>query len=266
MSRFSGIALVVLSLVLPAGALDAQWLKEPTKGIPRTADGKPNLTAPAPRTADGKPDLSGLWRFDAGPYGDNVLGGSEARRDSARASTRSTSSAWKISARTIPSTFRCLPPGPRALYAPQGWVRIIQTPTSHRDPLRGPDVPADLHGRPRAAEGSEPELHGLLGRPLGRRHARRRQHRVQRDLMARLRRPSAQRGAAHDRAHHAQELRTARRRGPVRRSEDRHACVHRARPRGDRDRHRDARVRLQREPEGRWSTWSARRRTKRSSP
>ena len=27
-----------------------------------------------------------------------------------------------------PATFRCLPPGPRALYAAQGWARIIQTP------------------------------------------------------------------------------------------------------------------------------------------
>ena len=39
----------------------AQWLSYPTPGIPRTADGKPNLTAPAPRTADGRPDLTGLW-------------------------------------------------------------------------------------------------------------------------------------------------------------------------------------------------------------
>jgi len=34
-----------------------------TPGIPRTSDGKPDLTAPAPRTPDGKPDLSGLWRL-----------------------------------------------------------------------------------------------------------------------------------------------------------------------------------------------------------
>jgi hypothetical protein len=43
----------------------AQWLKYKTPGIPRTPDGKPNLSAPAPRMADGKPDLSGLWRTDA---------------------------------------------------------------------------------------------------------------------------------------------------------------------------------------------------------
>jgi len=39
----------------------AQWLNYPTPGVPRTADGKPKLDAPAPRTADGKPDLSGVW-------------------------------------------------------------------------------------------------------------------------------------------------------------------------------------------------------------
>ena len=42
--------------------LGAQWLGYPAKNIPRTADGKPNLSAPAPRTADSKPDLSGIWQ------------------------------------------------------------------------------------------------------------------------------------------------------------------------------------------------------------
>src|SRR5579864_4409382 len=42
--------------------LTAQWLTYKTLGIPRTPDGKPNLSAPAPRAADGKPDLSGIWR------------------------------------------------------------------------------------------------------------------------------------------------------------------------------------------------------------
>jgi len=39
----------------------AQWVHYPTAGIPRTADGKPNLSAPVARTADGHPDLSGIW-------------------------------------------------------------------------------------------------------------------------------------------------------------------------------------------------------------
>jgi len=41
--------------------LAAQWLNNPTPGVPRNADGKVNMTAPAPRMSNGKPDLSGLW-------------------------------------------------------------------------------------------------------------------------------------------------------------------------------------------------------------
>lgn len=48
----------LLSTLVP---LPAQWLHYPTSGIPRTPDGKPNLSAPAPKTPDGKPDLSGIW-------------------------------------------------------------------------------------------------------------------------------------------------------------------------------------------------------------
>ena len=45
-------------------SLHAQWLNFPTPGTPRTADGKPNLTAPAPRAPGGKPDLSGVWMHE----------------------------------------------------------------------------------------------------------------------------------------------------------------------------------------------------------
>jgi hypothetical protein len=54
------IAVAAVLWMFPA-SLSAQWLNFKTPGIPRTADGKPDLTAPAPRTPDGKPDLSGLW-------------------------------------------------------------------------------------------------------------------------------------------------------------------------------------------------------------
>lgn len=51
-------ALILLAAATPAAA---QWLTLSTPGIPRTADGEPDLTAPAPRTPDGRADLSGLW-------------------------------------------------------------------------------------------------------------------------------------------------------------------------------------------------------------
>jgi len=42
----------------------AQWLDYKTPGIPRTADGTPDLSAPLPRTLDGKPDFTGVWRTE----------------------------------------------------------------------------------------------------------------------------------------------------------------------------------------------------------
>ena len=51
-------------LVGAVAGVDAQWVSHPTPGLPRTADGKPNLRAPAPRAADGKPDLSGVWQAE----------------------------------------------------------------------------------------------------------------------------------------------------------------------------------------------------------
>ncbi len=61
-------------LFVMAGPAPAQWLKLPLPGTPRTADGKPNLTAPAPRTLDAKPDLSGIWHADNGRYLENLAG------------------------------------------------------------------------------------------------------------------------------------------------------------------------------------------------
>ena len=55
------VAMGTLSVLVCAGIASAQWLNYPIAGTPRTADGRPNLSAPAP-TRDGHPDLTGLWQ------------------------------------------------------------------------------------------------------------------------------------------------------------------------------------------------------------
>ena len=74
--RVSALAVIVAtawsSFVMPVAA---QWIRYPTAGVPRTRDGKPDLSARAPRAADGKPDLSGVWQNDGyGPPGGEGLG------------------------------------------------------------------------------------------------------------------------------------------------------------------------------------------------
>ena len=54
------LALAGLLLTLTTGAA-AQWDPYPWKHVPRTADGRVDLNAPAQRTSYGKPDLSGFW-------------------------------------------------------------------------------------------------------------------------------------------------------------------------------------------------------------
>ena len=120
MIKVSGLAGVVFTaLVLPAAA---QWLNYPTPGIPRTADGKPNLSAPAPQTSDGKPDLSGLWRVKQATAGET---------DKAMQSVKAQPWAQELSKKRKEELGRenmsvlCLPFGPRADFAPD---KIVQTP------------------------------------------------------------------------------------------------------------------------------------------
>jgi hypothetical protein len=61
-------AIVALTVLQYASPAVAQWLNYPNPGIPRTADGKPNLTATAPKMAVGNAVVSGVWVHGGGQY------------------------------------------------------------------------------------------------------------------------------------------------------------------------------------------------------
>jgi hypothetical protein len=97
------------------------------RAIPRSADGKPHLTAPPPRTADGKPDLSGIWLPATDRYYNNIRVGLDAKevQPSAQALMEKRLREFgKDSMETL-----CLPMGPAVITTPYREARFIQTPT-----------------------------------------------------------------------------------------------------------------------------------------
>ncbi len=57
----TAIRVGLLLVLAGVSSVSAQWIHHPDPKTPRTADGKPDLTAPFGRTPEGKPDLSGVW-------------------------------------------------------------------------------------------------------------------------------------------------------------------------------------------------------------
>ena len=122
---------IVAALSLFSASLGAQWINFPTPGIPRTADGKPNRSAPTPRTAEGKPDFSGLWAMPL----DTAIGNIAARNAGdlrpadiqpwAESLIRQRSQDF---GRDNPR-YKCLPEGPGYSTGAGGLKRFIQTPT-----------------------------------------------------------------------------------------------------------------------------------------
>lgn len=104
--------------------LPAQWLKIKTPGIPRKADGKPNLAARAPRTPDGKPDLSGLWGTEDNTYSIDITGDLKPGEVLPWARELHKQRLDSLD-RDTPVT-HCLPGGPTEILGTQ--FRIIQSP------------------------------------------------------------------------------------------------------------------------------------------
>ena len=117
------MSLLLAALILMIGSIsaEAQWLDRPTPGIPRTRDGKPDLTAPAPRGPDGQPDLTGIWNGPDPVLSPDPMNAHEWVRAAAR---RHQQNYYRMR-----PYYQCLPSGPEAARF-AAWRRIIQTPAA----------------------------------------------------------------------------------------------------------------------------------------
>jgi len=117
-------------LAASALALPAQWLNNPSAGVPRLPNGQPNLAAAAPRVPGGQPDLSGVWNRLSPKYRANIVADlkPEEVQPWAKALVQQRTEDLGKDAMSA----RCLPLGPG--YATDadsnggGMMKIIQTP------------------------------------------------------------------------------------------------------------------------------------------
>ena len=124
-------AWTVATVLLSVSVASAQWLNYPTPGIPRTADGRPDLNAPTPQTTDGKPDLTGLWRVSSGfGYGGNIVADLAPEEILPWAEKQSRATLLNLGV-DDPSSIGCLPRGPRYITGGANGVlaKFVQTPT-----------------------------------------------------------------------------------------------------------------------------------------
>jgi hypothetical protein len=118
---------IAATLVMSAPAF-AQWLDYPTPGIPRTPDGKPNLSAPVPRTPDGKPDLSGLYAADSARLFQNIAADFKAGDFPILPWAAAVAREREQSNRKDDPYSHCLPPGVPRINTGNHPFKILQTP------------------------------------------------------------------------------------------------------------------------------------------
>ena len=122
--------LIALTAVALSAPVSAQWLNQPTAGLPRTPDGKPNLSAPAPRTPDGKPDLSGLWTKISPKYSRNIA--ADLKADEIQPWARALVEQRREDLGKEYMNVRCVPLGPGYTTAADStgaeMMKIVQTP------------------------------------------------------------------------------------------------------------------------------------------
>ena len=218
------VVLAIVALLSPAGAA-AQWLNYPTPGIPRLADGKPNLSAPAPRTA----------RRQARPLGYLARRRTHLplqHRPGSRSGRRTA-----VGGGAVPAACARRPQGQPAGEVPAGQRPVPQLlqpdargadAGADRAAIRGAEQPAShrVHRRPRVAHQSQSRVAGLFDWTLGGRHAGHHLGRLQRARLAGQRRPSPDRVAAPHRAAAPPGLRPHGVRDHDRRSEGIHQAVY----------------------------------------
>lgn len=113
---------IVIVLGLLSLSLQAQWINQPTGGIPRTKDGKADLTAPVPKTPDGKPDFTGLWTLK--PAGGGGI--SQLKPDDIKPWAVALHTEREENLGSDSPSLKCLPGG--FLYG-LGLLKIVETPS-----------------------------------------------------------------------------------------------------------------------------------------
>ena len=122
------VGCALTTLLFATFVAEAQWLSQPTPGLPRNAEGRVEVDGPPPRSPDGRPDLSGLWRVELAPvFAFNITADVDPASISPVASELSHARMLDFG-KDDPSSIGCLPLGPRSLVR-GGLMKVIQAPT-----------------------------------------------------------------------------------------------------------------------------------------